>query len=89
MILADDAVVIREGLARLLVEQGIEVAGQAGTAEELLRLVANDPPDVAVIDIRMPPTYTNEGVLAAQEIRRAYSEVGTIVLSQYVEVDYA
>ncbi len=89
MILADDAVVIREGLARLLAEQGIEVAGQAGTAEELLRLVANDPPDVAVIDIRMPPTFTNEGVLAAQEIRRAYPEVGTVVLSQYVEVDYA
>ena len=72
-----------------LAEQGIEVAGQAGTAEELLRLVADDPPDVAVVDIRMPPTYTNEGLLAAQEIRRAYPEVGTVVLSQYVEVDYA
>ena len=72
VILADDAVVIREGLARLLAEQGIEVTGQAGTAEELLRLVAADPPDVAVVDIRMPPTYTNEGLLAAQEIRRAY-----------------
>ena len=89
MILADDAVVIREGLARLLAEQGIEVAGQAGTAEELLRLVATDPPDVAVVDIRMPPTYTNEGLLAAQEIRRAYPAVGTLVLSHYVEVDYA
>lgn len=89
MILADDAVVIREGLARLLAEQGIEVAGQAGNAEELLRLVATDPPDVAVIDIRMPPSHTNEGLLAAQEIRSAYPEVGTIVLSQYVEVDYA
>ena len=89
MILADDAVVIREGLARLLAERGVEVAGQGGTAEELLRLVANDPPDVAVIDIRMPPTYTNEGLRAAQEIRRDYAEVGTVVLSQYVEVDYA
>ena len=89
VILADDAVVIREGLARLLAEQGIEVAGQAGNAEELLRLVATDPPDVAVIDIRMPPSHTNEGLLAAQEIRSAYPEVGTIVLSQYVEVDYA
>ena len=71
MILADDAVVIREGLARLLAEQGVDVIGQAGTADELLRLVAADPPDVAVVDIRMPPTYTNEGLLAAQEIRRA------------------
>ncbi len=89
VILADDAVVIREGLARLLAEQGVDVIAQAGTAEELIRLVAADPPDVAVVDIRMPPTYTNEGVLAAQEIRRAYPEVGTVVLSQYVEVDYA
>ena len=89
VILADDAVVIREGLARLLAEQGIDVTGQAGTAAELLRLVAADPPDVAVVDIRMPPTYTNEGLLAAQEIRRAYPAVGTMVLSQYVEVEYA
>ena len=89
VILADDAVVIREGLARLLAEHEIDVVAQAGTAEGLLRLVAADPPDVAVIDIRMPPTYTSEGLLAAHEIRRAYPEVGTLVLSQYVEVDYA
>jgi DNA-binding NarL/FixJ family response regulator len=89
VILADDAVVVREGLARLLAEQGIGVVAQAGTAEELLRLVASDPPDVAVIDIRMPPTYTNEGLSAAQEIRDTYPQVGTVVLSQYVEVDYA
>ena len=69
VILADDAVVIREGLARLLAEQGIDVLAQAATAEELVRLVATEPPDVAVIDIRMPPTYTNEGLRAAQEIR--------------------
>ncbi len=87
--LADDAILIREGLARLLAEQGIEIIAQAGTADELLRLVADDPPDVAVVDIRMPPTYTNEGLLAAQEIRSAYPDVGTLVLSQYVEVDYA
>ena len=87
--LADDAVVVREGLARLLAEQGIDVLAQAGSADELLRLVADDPPDVAVIDIRMPPTYTNEGLRAAQEIRDAYPEVGTIVLSQYVDVEYA
>ena len=89
VILADDAVVIREGLARLLTEQGIEVTATAGTAEDLLRLVATDPPDVAIIDIRMPPTYTNEGLVAAQQIRSAYPEVATLVLSQYVEVDYA
>jgi DNA-binding NarL/FixJ family response regulator len=89
VILADDAVVIREGLARLLAERGVEVVAQAGTAAELIALVAADPPEVAVIDIRMPPTYTNEGLLAAREIRRAYPEVCTLVLSQYVEVDYA
>jgi DNA-binding NarL/FixJ family response regulator len=89
VILADDAVVVREGLERLLAEQGIDVVAQAGTAEELLRQVASEPPDVAVIDIRMPPTYTNEGLCAAQEIRDTYPQVGTVVLSQYVEVDYA
>lgn len=89
VILADDAVVIREGLARLLVERGVDVIAQAGTAAELIALVAAERPEVAVIDIRMPPTYTNEGLLAAQEIRRAYPEVCTVVLSQYIEVDYA
>ncbi len=89
VILADDAIVIREGLARLLADQGINVLAQAATAEELVRLVAADPPDVAVIDIRMPPTYTNEGLRAAQEIRETYPEVGTVVLSQYVDVEYA
>jgi len=89
VILADDAVVVREGLARLLAETGIDVPAQAGSAEELLRLVAADPPDVAVIDIRMPPTFTNEGLRAAQAIRDAYPRVGTVVLSQYIEVEYA
>jgi DNA-binding NarL/FixJ family response regulator len=89
VILADDAVLVREGVARLLAEHGIVVAAQAGTAEELLRLVASDPPDVAVIDIRMPPTHTNEGLRAAEEIRDTYPQVGTVVLSQYVEADYA
>ena len=89
MILADDAVVIREGLARLLTEQGVDVVAQAGSADELMPLVATELPDVAVIDIRMPPTYTNEGLLAAQEIRREHPDVGTLVLSQYVEVEYA
>jgi DNA-binding NarL/FixJ family response regulator len=89
VILTDDAVVVREGLARLLAERGIDVFAQARDAAELLRLVATDPPDVAVIDIRMPPTYTNEGLRAAQEIRDTYPQVGTVVLSQYVDVDYA
>jgi DNA-binding NarL/FixJ family response regulator len=89
VILADDAVLVREGLARLLAEHGIVVAAQAGTAEELLRLVASDQPDVAVIDIRMPPTHTNEGLRAAEEIRDTYPHIGTVVLSQYVEAEYA
>jgi DNA-binding NarL/FixJ family response regulator len=89
VILADDAVLVREGIARLLAERGIQVTGQASTAEELARLVAADPPDVAVVDIRMPPTYTNEGLVAAQEIRDGHPEVATLVLSQYVHVDYA
>ena len=89
VILADDAIVVREGLARLLAERGIDVGAQVGTADELLEEVAGDPPDVAVIDIRMPPTYSTEGLVAAQEIRRRYPQTGTLVLSQYVEVDYA
>jgi len=89
VILADDAVVVREGLARLLTDQGVEVVAQAGTAEELVRLVAMDPPDVAVIDIRMPPGYTDEGLRAAREIRERVPGVGTIVLSQYIDVEYA
>ena len=89
VILADDAVVVREGIARLLEERGIEVVGQASTAADLLRLVAADPPDVAIVDIRMPPTHTNEGLVAAQEIRDAFPRVGIMVLSQYVDVEYA
>jgi serine/threonine-protein kinase PknK len=89
VILADDAVVVREGIARLLGDRGVEVLGQAGNGDELLRLVSADPPDVAVVDIRMPPTYTNEGLVAAQEICRTYPGVGTVVLSQYVDVEFA
>jgi serine/threonine-protein kinase PknK len=89
VILADDAVVVREGLARLLAENGVEVLGQADTGEQLVQLVAADPPDVAVVDIRMPPTFTNEGLVAAQAIRDAFPSVGTMVLSQYVDVEYA
>jgi serine/threonine-protein kinase len=89
VILADDAVVVREGLARLLTECGVDVVATVGSAEDLVRLVEADPPEVAVIDIRMPPTHTNEGLVAAQLIRATHPSVATMVLSQYVEVDYA
>jgi DNA-binding NarL/FixJ family response regulator len=88
LILADDATVIREGLARLLEDRTIEVT-QAGTADELLSLVAADPPDVAVIDIRMPPTFSDEGLRAAREIRSRFPAVATVVLSQHTDSAYA
>src|SRR5262245_48334567 len=89
VILADDAVLIRQGLARLLTDRGLDVVAQVGTAQELIFSITADPPDVAVIDIRMPPTYTNEGLVAAREIRHDHPHVATVVLSQYVEIDYA
>ncbi len=89
VILADDAVVLRQGLARLLTEAGVEVLAQVGTAEELLVQVAADPPDVAVVDIRMPPSFTDEGLRAARQIRAAQPEVGVLVLSQHVDPAYA
>jgi DNA-binding NarL/FixJ family response regulator/class 3 adenylate cyclase len=89
VVLADDAVLLREGIARLLAEAGLEVVGQAGTADELLLKVRSYSPDVAVVDIRMPPTQTDEGLRAAQEIRATYPDVGVLVLSQYVEPAYA
>ena len=87
--LADDSVLLREGVARLLSESGFRVIAQAGDAEELLTAVAADPPDVAITDIRMPPTNTDEGLRAAHRIRSEHPEVGVLVLSQYVETDYA
>ena len=89
MILADDAVLFREGTARVLTEAGFDIAGQAGNAAELIDLVRADPPDVAVIDIRMPPGHGAEGVEAAVEIRRMSPNVGLLLLSQYVEAAYA
>jgi DNA-binding NarL/FixJ family response regulator len=89
VIVADDAVLIREGLARLLSERGFDVAARVGQPDELLAQVAVLQPDVAVVDIRMPPSYTNEGLIAAQQIRLAQPKTATLVLSQYVEVDYA
>jgi DNA-binding NarL/FixJ family response regulator/class 3 adenylate cyclase len=87
--LADDAVLLREGIARLLNEAGFEVVGQSDTAEDLLLKVRSYTPDVAVVDIRMPPTQTDEGLRAAQEIRTNHPEVGVLVLSQHVEPTYA
>jgi DNA-binding NarL/FixJ family response regulator len=87
--LADDSLLFREGLARLLQESGIEVLGQAGDAEELMALIDADPPDVAIVDIRMPPEHRDEGLIAARRIKDGHPEVGVLVLSQYVEVHYA
>lgn len=89
VVLADDSVLLREGIARVLEEAGFDVAGQAGTAEELLLKVRSYSPDVAVVDIRMPPTHTDEGLRAAREIREKYPGTAVLVLSQYVEPGYA
>ncbi|HUF02190.1 MAG TPA: response regulator [Gaiellaceae bacterium] len=89
VVLADDSVLLREGVARLLTESGFEVVAQSGTAEDLLRHVAMHKPDVAVVDIRMPPTHTDEGLRAAREIHERFPGTGVLVLSQYVESGYA
>ncbi|HEY7792430.1 MAG TPA: response regulator [Gaiellaceae bacterium] len=88
-VLADDSVLLREGVARLLEDAGFDVVAQSGTAEDLLRHVAMHKPDVAVVDIRMPPTQTDEGLRAAKQIRENHPETGVLVLSQYVEPGYA
>jgi DNA-binding NarL/FixJ family response regulator len=87
--LADDAVILREGLARLLTEAGFDVVGLASDAVELLELVDRTRPDVAIIDIRMPPTHTDEGLRAAKTIRERWPAVGILVLSQHVNPRYA
>jgi DNA-binding NarL/FixJ family response regulator len=89
VVVADDSVLLREGLVRLLEESGFEVAGQAGDAEDLLRKVGAHQPDVAVIDVRMPPTHTDEGLQAARRIRAEHPATAVLVLSQYVEEGYA
>jgi DNA-binding NarL/FixJ family response regulator len=89
VIVADDSTLLREGVVRLLEEAGLEVVGQAGDAEELMRKVRAHKPDVAVVDVRMPPTHTDEGLRAAREIRAELPGVSVLVLSQYVEVAYA
>jgi DNA-binding NarL/FixJ family response regulator len=89
VLVADDSLLFREGLARLLVELGFDVVGQAATAEELLRLVEELSPDLAVVDIRMPPTFSTEGIEAAGVLARTHPDLGVVVLSQYVEASYA
>ena len=89
VVIADDSVLLREGLARLLEESGFDVVGQAGDADDLLRKVGAHKPDVAVVDVRMPPTHTDEGLRAAHRIRAEHSDTGVLVLSQYVEEAYA
>jgi DNA-binding NarL/FixJ family response regulator len=87
---ADDAVLLREGVVRILADEGFVVIGQCGTAEALLSLVRESPPDVAIVDIRMPPSFTNEGLVAASSIMHEFEgRIGVLVLSQYVETEFA
>jgi DNA-binding NarL/FixJ family response regulator len=89
LIVADDSLLLREGISRLLVEAGFQVVGLASTGEETLTQVERHQPDVAIVDIRMPPTHSDEGLKAAQEIRARHPDVGVLVLSQYVELGLA
>src|SRR3954451_4361794 len=89
VVIAEDSVLLREGLARLLEESGFDVAAQAGDAEDLLRKVGAHKPDVAVVDVRMPPTHTDEGLRAAHRIRAEHPRTDVLVVSQYVEEAYA
>jgi DNA-binding NarL/FixJ family response regulator len=88
-VIADDSALLREGLARLLEDAEIEVVGQARDADELMLKVRSYRPDVAIVDIRMPPTQTDEGIRAAREIRVKHPETGVLVLSQHIAHTYA
>ena len=89
VVIAEDSVLLRDGIARLLEQAGFDVVGQAGDGEDLLRKVGAHKPDVAVIDVRMPPTHTDEGLRAARRIRAEHPDTAVLVLSQYVEEAYA
>jgi DNA-binding NarL/FixJ family response regulator len=89
IVIAEDSVLLREGLTRLLAEAGHQVAAAAGEPEEFLRAVDAHQPDVVVVDVRMPPTFTDEGLRAALVVRGSWPEIGVLVLSQYVEERYA
>ncbi len=89
VVIADDVMLLREGTARLLEGAGLDVVGAGDDAQKLLRMVDSEHPDVAIVDIRMPPTFTDEGLVAAEAIRAAHPDVGVLVLSQYLESSYA
>jgi DNA-binding NarL/FixJ family response regulator len=89
VVIAEDSAILRDGLAHLLVDRGHEVAAAVGDADALRAAVAEDPPDACVVDIRMPQTFTDEGVRAAIALRRSHPGVGVLVFSQYVETRYA
>jgi DNA-binding NarL/FixJ family response regulator len=89
VVIADDEVLLREGLERLLSEAGLDVVGKVGTADELRRKVELVRPDVVIVDIKMPPTHTDEGLVIAEEIRESHPDIGVLVLSHYVEPRYA
>ena len=89
IVIADDEALLREGLARMLEDSGFDVVGRCGDAEALLRMVEARQPDVAIVDIRMPPGHGDDGLLAAQEIRRSHPDVGVLVLSHYLDSRYA
>jgi len=89
VVIADDEALLREGLARLLLDAGFEIAGRCGDADALLHMVDARRPDVAIVDIRMPPNQGDDGLVAAQEIRRRHPDVGVLVLSHYLDSRYA
>ena len=89
IVIADDEMLLREGLARLLSDAGFEVVGKATNGSELLRAVRLTSPDVAIVDIKMPPTHSDEGLVAAHEIRSVNPDVGVLVLSHYLDSSYA
>lgn len=89
VVVADDVMLVRSGLARLLVDAGVDVVAEAGDPDALMRAVARDTPDAAIVDIRMPPTHTDEGLVAARRIRQWHPGTAVILLSQYLEPRYA
>ena len=89
VVIAEDSAILRDGLVQLLTDRGFTVTGAVSDGTSLQQTVAKDPPDVAVVDIRMPPTFTDEGLRAALSLRRSHPEVGILVFSQYVETSYA
>jgi len=89
IVIADDELLLREGLSRLLGEMGLEVVGTAATSADLLRLIEASAPDIVVVDIRMPPTYTDEGIVAAREIGARHPETGVLVLSHHLDTRFA